>query len=237
MTATHLSLTRRELLRAATITGALVAGPALMGCAEAPLTSYRSVSSPIAGSVVMVIRHGEKPAKSAPADGIDLRGRPDSHSLTHQGWTRAAYLVDLFGAPPGTGGRWLPQPRAIYASGPGTSGDGDVEGTRSRQTVGPLAAVLGLPVITTYSRGQESKLARAAAAQNGPVLICWQHQSIPAIAAALRPATPAPPATWADDRYDVVWAFTPTSVGWEFAQVPELLLPGDSPTGLSGDGM
>lgn len=230
MTATHLSLTRRELLRAATITGALVASPALMGCAEAPLPSYRSVSSPIAGSVVMVIRHGEKPAKSAPADGIDLRGRPDNHSLTHQGWTRAAYLVDLFSAQPGTGiqpgtGRWLPQPGAIYASGPGTSGDGDVEGTRSRQTVGALAAVLGLPVITTYSRGQESELARAAAAQNGPVLICWQHQSIPAIAAAF---TPSAPSGWPDQRYDLVWTFTPTTRGWRFDAIPELLLPGDS---------
>lgn len=226
------AISRRAALRTITIGGAVATFPALLGCAPSSERSTFTASTTPA-PVIMVIRHGEKPAKSQPVAGIDLSGRPDLRSLTEQGWTRAAYLVDLF-TPTDTGHAPLQCPRVIYASGQGGSAG---EGTRSRETVGPLAAALGIPVNTTFSRGQEAALADEAAHQAAPVLICWQHQSIPAIAAALRPATPAPPATWADDRYDVVWAFTPTSVGWEFAQVPELLLPGDSPTGLSGDGM
>jgi hypothetical protein len=181
----------------------------------------------------MVIRHGEKPPKSATSGGIDLSGRPDSHSLNYRGWTRAAYLIDLFDAAGAGGGPLgrLPRPRTIYASG---QGKGDGEGTRPRETVGPLAAALDIPVNTSFSRGQEAALAQRAVAQPGPTLICWQHGEIPAIAAAFTPVAPAPPTVWPDGRYDVVWVFIATdSGGWRFAQVPERLLPEDSDSGFS----
>jgi hypothetical protein len=38
----------------------------------------------------------------------------------------------------------------------------------------------------------------------------------------------SPPASWPDDRYDLVWTLSPTEAGWSFHQVPELLLDGDS---------
>jgi hypothetical protein len=63
------------------------------------------------------------------------------------------------------------------------------------------------------------------------VLICWQHQSIPAIGAAFGNVSPAPPTTWPDEQYDMVWAFGSTGGGWQFAQVSEGLLPGDSGVG------
>jgi hypothetical protein len=166
----------------------------------------------------MVIRHGEKPAKTDPAAGIDLSGRPDIHSLTAQGWTRAAYLVGLFGG--GGGPAQLPRPAVIYAFGPGK---GDGEGTRPRETVGPLAAALDIPVDTTFSRGQETALAQRAASQVGPTLICWRHESIPAIGAAFAPASPAPPASWPDEVYDRVWVFTAGDGGWRFEDVSQML--------------
>jgi hypothetical protein len=46
------------------------------------------------GTVVMVIRHGEKPGGVNP--GIDGNGQPDDSSLTATGWDRARRLVDLF---------------------------------------------------------------------------------------------------------------------------------------------
>jgi hypothetical protein len=189
----------------------------------------------------MIIRHAEKPPKSSSSSGIDLRGRPDSHSLTARGWTRAAYLPDLF-LPTATGQEpsWndgsgasarLPMPRTIYASGPR---NGDGEGTRCRETVGPLAAALGLPVNSSFSRGQEAELARQAATAPGPVLICWQHGEIPALAALFTPAAPAPPAVWPDERFDVVWVFAATSSGgWRFEQVPQRLMPDDAHAGFS----
>lgn len=221
---------RRAALRTLTAGAAVIAFPALLGCAPAPSRKGGAggggVTAP-AGTLIMVIRHGEKPASKSAA-GIDLNGLPDTHSLTEQGWMRAAYLPDLFEPGDDGGGPVLPTPNVIYASGPGA---GDGEGTRPRQTVGPLAAVLGIAVDTEFSRGQEADLVAAAAAQPGPVLICWQHQSIPAIGAAFGNVSPAPPSMWPDEQYDVVWAFGSTGDGWQFAQVSEGLLPGDSGAG------
>jgi hypothetical protein len=35
------------------------------------------------------------------------------------------------------------------------------------------------------------------------------------------------PQEWPDDRFDVVWSLTETPDGWQFAQLPELVLPQD----------
>jgi len=66
--------------------------------------------------------------------------------------------------------------------------------------------------------------------QPGPTLISWQHGEIPDIAKAFPSGTPKPPSDWPDDRFDIVWTFTKTADGWQFAQVPELVLPGDQDT-------
>jgi hypothetical protein len=152
---------------------------------------------------------GRNPAKTDSTGGIDVTGHPDAHSLSTRGWTRAAYLVDVF-ATDSTGQARLPRPSVVYASGQGI---GNGEGARPRETVGPLAAALNIPINTTFSRGQEAQLAQRAAAQTGPALICWQHGSIPAIGTAFTPTSPATPAVWPDERHDVVWTFTATDGG------------------------
>jgi len=213
---------RRTALRVLTAGAAATVVPALLGCETAPTGRRYRTATGSSDRIVMVIRHGEKPGKSgtAPA-GIDLRGAVDTHSLTERGWTRAAYLADLFGPQSPAG---LPTPTVIYASG---NGRGSGEGTRPRETVGPLAAALNLPIDTTFSRGQETALATDAAQQAGPVLICWQHESIPAIGAAFAPE-PNPPGVWPDDRYDLIWLFTADTDGWRFQQLDQRLLPGDA---------
>ena len=45
--------------------------------------------------------------------------------------------------------------------------------------------------------------------------------------------TPAPPRHWPRDRYDMVWVFVGEGGGWRFAQVPQLLLPGDQPVPIA----
>lgn len=229
-------LSRRTLLRVASQGAALVAFPALLGFAPGPTPPVPAPLSPTApvtaprGKVIMIIRHGEKPTKAAVPFGIDLAGQPDTHSLTEQGWIRAASLVGLFVPRPGSGRAALPRPSMIYASG---TGDGGAEGNRPRQTVRPLAMALRVPVDTRFSRGQESRLVAQAASQPGPTLICWQHGEIPAIAQAFGNVTPTPPDTWPDDRFDVIWKLTATGTGWTFAQVPELALPGDQTQPIS----
>jgi hypothetical protein len=173
---------------------------------------------------IMIIRHAEKPAGKG--SGIDAAGRPDTHSLTPRGWSRANGIANLFDAEGGPSRPGLARPKAIFAAGANDQG----EGTRTRQTVGSLASKLGVPVNSSFGKGDEVALARQAiaASKNGPVLISWQHGEIPAIAKAFNTVGPTPPTSWPDNRYDMVWTLTDTGRGWKFSQVPEMVLSGDS---------
>lgn len=173
------------------------------------------------GTVVLVIRHGEKPDHSD--HGVDTDGKKDDSSLTAVGWERADLLADLFDPTPGLPRPGLARPTAIYAAGEDNAG----EGKRPRETVAPLARKLALTVNTDYGKGDEKELVNTVITQPGPTLICWQHGEIPVIAAAFPDVTPTPPKHWPDDRFDVIWTFTKTADGWHFAQLPELLLPQD----------
>jgi broad specificity phosphatase PhoE len=200
---------------------------AVAGCAGGPRPSPPGESAGVApGTRVMVIRHGEKPDDSDP--GVDAQGKEDDSSLTATGWERANRLADLFDPVRGPPRPGLATPKAIYAA--GVNDDG--EGLRPRETVMPLVARLGLTMNTSYGAGDEKKLVEQVITQPGPTLISWQHGGIPEIAKAFRSMTPKPPSDWPADRFDVVWTFTKTANGWQFAQVPELVLPGDQDTDI-----
>jgi broad specificity phosphatase PhoE len=195
---------------------------AVAGCAGSPRPAPPTPSvSGAASALVMVIRHGEKPDDSHP--GVDAQGKEDDSSLTETGWERANRLADLFDPASGSLRPGLATPKAIYAAGANDEG----EGLRPRQTVMPLVARLGLTMNTSYGAGDEKKLVQRVITQPGPTLISWQHGGIPDIAKAFPAVTPKPPSDWPDDRFDIVWTFTKTADGWQFAQVPELVLPGD----------
>ena len=193
------------------------------GCAGDRGRTAAAASTPdfTPGTVIMVIRHGEKPDGSDP--GVDANGNEDDSSLTQIGWERANRLADLFDPHLGPPRPGLATPEAIYAAGANDEG----EGLRPRQTVMPLAARLGLTANTSFGAGDEKKLVEQVLTRPGPTLISWQHGGIPDIARAMPAVTPKPPSDWPDDRFDIVWTFTSTPDGWRFAQVPELVLPGD----------
>jgi broad specificity phosphatase PhoE len=228
---------RRALLRTLTIIAARAASALLAGCAATTTPSpaataggvaTSTVPPPVATSdvaapatLVMLIRHGEKP--SGKIEGVDAQGNKDDSSLTRTGWNRAHRLVDLFDPAQGSPRPGLARPAAIYAAGANDEG----EGTRTRETVTPLANRLGIPVDTSFGKGEEEALVEHVITQPGPALISWQHGEIPAIAAAFPAVTPTPPSDWPDDRFDVIWIFTKTADGWRFSQMPELALPDD----------
>ena len=180
-------------------------------------------STSTSANLIMIIRHAEKPAGAEAPYGIDVDGNPDKHSLTVRGWMRAGALVPLFAPGSGISRPGLARPTAIFAAG-GSGG----EGQRTRETVTPLAARLGLTFDTQYARGSEAALAQACLSQPGPTLICWQHGDIPAILAAFGNVQPEPPEEWSSSRFDLVWILTPSPDGWAFSEVPQSLLDGDS---------
>ena len=216
---------RLVVLRLVVALVALAMSAAVAGCAGGPRPSPPAESAGVTpGALVMVIRHGEKPDGSNP--GVDAQGKEDDSSLTETGWERANRLVDLFDPVPGPPRAGLATPKAIYAAGANDAG----EGLRPRETVMPLAARLGITLDTDFGAGDENKLVEQVITQPGPVLISWQHGGIPDIAKAFPSVTPKPPSDWPSSRFDVVWTFTRTTDGWDFAQVPELVLPGDQDT-------
>jgi hypothetical protein len=219
-------LTRRAVLRAITAGSALAASIAVSGCGTSRHASDARGSSGTAsgGTLVMIIRHGEKPDGSS--RGIDMNGKPaGERSLTQTGWDRARALVEVFAPLNGAVRPGLARPRLIYAAG-ATEGS---SGERSRETVTPLAQRLGIPVNSAFGKGGEYALASEITSLPGPTLICWQHSEIPTITEAFGSLIPTPPASWPDDRFDVIWTLTAREHGWDFAQIPEMVLPGDQP--------
>jgi len=191
----------------------------------APAASTARTATPddvAPGTLVMVIRHGEKPTGSQA--GLDAQGHKNDHGLTTTGWQRANHLVDLFDPAHADLKPGLARPAAVYAAKPNDLGDG----LRTRETVTPLADRLGIRVNTDFGKGEEKALVAQVIGGPGPTLISWQHEEIPAIAREFPSVTPIPPTAWPDNRYDVVWTLTKTAEGWSFAQVPELVLPGDA---------
>jgi broad specificity phosphatase PhoE len=235
-----MSPTHRKALRTIAAVVALATSVILAACAtstDATPASAAPIVGPAPGvpatadpsrSLVMIIRHGEKPDGSSP--GVDSARNRDKNSLTEVGWNRAHRLVDLFAPAQGSPRPGLARPTAIYAAG----ANGNGEGQRTRETVQPLADDLGITVNTDFGNGDEKALVTDVTARPGTTLISWQHGEIPAIVAAFPSVTPAPPAQWPDDRFDVVWTLTKTADGWHFAQLPELVLPQDQAGVISG---
>ena len=180
-------------------------------------------------SSIFVIRHAEKPPEPAKGDpppppfGVGADGTRDDHSLIPPGWQRAGALARLF-APRGpfTDHR-LATPGTIFASGPNAIS----ASLRPRETVQPLADLLGLAVNQSFGEGEEAALVNAAIGTAGVVLIAWHHEKIPEIAGRILGSMVGVPAKWKKHRFDLIWAFAPRAPGWQFEQVPQMLLAGD----------
>jgi hypothetical protein len=67
------------------------------------------------------------------------------------------------------------------------------------------------------------------------VLICWQREYIPQIAALILGQLDVAPETWPEDRFDLIWVFdlNRSATKYKFRQVPQKLLSGDLLTPIS----
>jgi hypothetical protein len=86
----------------------------------------------------------------------------------------------------------------------------DDNGQRTQETVAPLARVLELPVQTPFLGKDYAALAslilETPAYAGKTVLICWNHEVIPQLAAALG-VTPEPP-KWKGSSYGQVYVIS-----------------------------
>jgi hypothetical protein len=175
----HIILTV-ELLKAALV---------LFGCALPAQAQSARVSRP--GQIIL-IRHAEKPVDPA-----------DPH-LSRAGVERARQFVSFIQTDPAM--RRFGSPVAVFA----TQTTKDDNGQRTQETVAPLAAALGLTVQTPYHGKDFTALATrilsTPAYAGKTVVICWNHEEIPQLAAALG-VTPAPP-KWKGSVFDMVYVIT-----------------------------
>jgi hypothetical protein len=93
----------------------------------------------------------------------------------------------------------------------------------------PLANYLKTPIDKRFERDEKTKVAKAALSAAGVVLIAWEHDRIPDMAAAVTGRSGICPDHWPDDRFDLVWVLDRKGESeWILTQVPQLVLAGDS---------
>ena len=189
---------------------------------------------------IMIIRHGEKPAKNPGKDGpfdVQESGEPgNGKSLIVIGWQRAGALNAFFApykAKPAT--PEIATPNYIYAPDP------KKESARPYETVLPLATWLGYTqgserFNTQFTiGGGEPQLVKSVLGLDGTVLICWEHDNImPNMVGALNKNVPISnygsiPSPWPDVFY-LVWVFDFDSKAksYKWTSVNQNLMAGDT---------
>jgi hypothetical protein len=185
-----------------------------------------SEAQAVSGATIYFIRHAEKPDAALGTAGTDEQGNADDRSLTPRGWQRAGALAV-----------WLMDPQnvkpieRVYAARPEGRHDDEGGGSKSKrplETVTPFAERARLEVVTRYTKGGELQLGEELAGLSGVTLVSWQHENLRAIVLAVSPNVKGVPATWPDDRFDVVWVLERVDgAAWRFTEIPQMVLDGD----------
>ena len=141
---------------------------------------------------IILIRHAEKPPD------------PDDPHLSQAGVKRARHLVSFITNNPAMKKFGLPV--ATFA----TQTTKDHHGVRTQETLATLARSLKLRVQTPCHGKNYEKLAKrilkTRAYAKKTVLICWNHEEISSLAAALG-VKPQPP-KWKDSVFDQVYVIS-----------------------------
>jgi hypothetical protein len=175
-----------------------------------------------------IIRHAEKPVGND--GGLDQDGNATPYGLTVRGWQRAGALAAAF-APNNTFlTSELPVPTALTAP----SYPQPVH--RPMLTLLPLSNRLAIPIQQPEPVDADpATIVGAVLALNAEaVVISWEHLHIPPLASAFAghlavTNANAIPASWPDDRFDLIWRFQQSAdQSWTFGIVGQQLLARDS---------
>ena len=175
---------------------------------------------------IMLIRHAEKPPKDGAPYGVTRTGEQSKESLQVRGWQRAGGLASLLAPADNHFERSsLAKPQFLYASKPLRRKGSQ----RPIETITPLADKLGIEIHSAYPRFEFASMVDHAFRRRGVVLICWQREYIPQIAALMLGQLDIAPHTWPEDRFDLIWVFdlNRSATKYKFRQVPQKLLSGD----------
>src|ERR1035441_4090635 len=162
---------------------------------------------------VILLRHAEKP--------------PDESTihLSERGQSRARALVTFFEVRSVLGSNG--PPAALFA--PKFTRQG--HSRRPYETLEPLADHLKLSVQMPYGPSDYAALAKRVlsdpALDGKTVIVCWIHDYLPALAKAF--GVKPEPARWKGSVYDRVWIITYEDHHAILADLPQKLLPDDSP--------
>jgi hypothetical protein len=179
---------------------------------------------------IMIIRHAEKPYDDGKENnqGVRMDGSSSAESLAVRGWQRAGALALLFGSAELAQSRGLSVPQHLYASDPEKADKAGSKSRRPKQTLIPLAQRLDFQIRAVWLKGQEARLCRDVLKRSGTVLISWQHELIPKIAAAIPGGKIPQTRIWDDERFDLVWVFDLLPDGtYSFKEIHQALLSGD----------
>jgi hypothetical protein len=161
----------------------------LLSVLSSPVLTQSPVTRP---AQIILIRHAEKPSD------------PEDPHLSRAGVKRAEQLLSFITTDPAMSRFGLPV--AVFA----TQTTKHDNGQRTQETVAPLARALKLPVQTPFLGTDYGRLAKLILANptyaGKTVLICWNHEEIPELAAALG-VTPKPP-KWKAGVFDRVYVIS-----------------------------
>ncbi len=160
---------------------------------------------------IILIRHAEKPV------------HPEALHLSKEGQGRAKALAPFLTT--NSAFTNFGQPVALYAAHTTKHG----HGLRTQETLAPLAKKLHLLVQSPCLSEDYEGLARSILSnpkyQGKTVVICWVHEYIPQLAAALG-VRPEPP-RWKGDVYDRVYLISYEGKMATLKDLPQMLLASD----------
>lgn len=179
-----------------------------------------------APTLVMFIRHGEKPSDHGTPRGIDHSGEHDNHSLSVRGWMRAGALAGLLAHAPLTAHPEIHPPERIVATKPSE----EAKSRREINTADPIARRLNLIVDSDMGHGNETAVRESILGDSRVTLVVWHHGTMAHLVRGF-PISNADevPHHWPEDRFDLVWILRRNSDDemYTFISMDQRLLDGD----------
>lgn len=179
-----------------------------------------------APTIVMFIRHGEKPSEHGAPRGINHHGEHDNHSLSVRGWMRAGALAGLLAHAPSPAHPHVRPPERIVATKPSP----EAKSRRELDTADPIARRLHLVVDSDLEHGSEDAVRENILGDPRVTLVVWHHGTLGHLVRGFPISNAdAVPHHWPDDRFDLIWVLTrePGDTEFLFASVDQRLLDGD----------